>query len=172
MRNDSPQAALAPAMVMLAATLASGLVWLTVAAEDAPELLASAPVDRGLLRRAKLVAGARAGVALTLPLALVLARRDPLAAAIFTACFIGATLSAGASTSSCRAPGGGATCAGVARAICSPACSRSRRRWPGRRDLVPARGSALRAAAGVAAVAPPLLSPGRSAAAAREFDAA
>ncbi|MDQ6638758.1 MAG: hypothetical protein M3Z15_03715, partial [Pseudomonadota bacterium] len=55
-RNESPQVALAPAMVMLAATLASGLTWLTVAAEDAPELLASAPVERGLLRRAKLFA--------------------------------------------------------------------------------------------------------------------
>src|SRR5205807_2105707 len=57
MRNTSPQVLLAPAVVMLSATLASGLCWLTVAAEDAPELLASAPVERGLLRRAKLVAG-------------------------------------------------------------------------------------------------------------------
>ncbi len=96
LRDDSPQVVLAPTMVLLAATLASGLVWLTVAAEDAPELLASAPVDRGLLRRAKLVAGLAPVWLIALPLALVLAVADLGAAAIFTACLLGATISAGA----------------------------------------------------------------------------
>jgi ABC-2 type transport system permease protein len=94
-RDDSPQTALAPTMVLLAATLASGLVWLTVAAEDAPELLASAPVDRGLLRRAKLVAGLAPVWLIALPLILVLALADVGAAAIFAICVVGATISAG-----------------------------------------------------------------------------
>ena len=91
LRNDSPRSALAPAMVLLASTLASGLVWLTVAAEDAPELLASAPADRGLLRRAKLVAGLVPVWLLMLPLALALARSDAGAAAVFIVCIGGAT---------------------------------------------------------------------------------
>ncbi|HEY2561037.1 MAG TPA: hypothetical protein VGI48_15125 [Caldimonas sp.] len=95
LRSDSPQAVLAPTMVLLCATLASGLAWLTVAAEDAPELLASAPVDRGLLRRAKLFAALVPVWMIALPLALVLARFDPAAAAIFAACVVGATVSTG-----------------------------------------------------------------------------
>jgi ABC-2 type transport system permease protein len=94
-RNESPQVVLAPALVMLAATLASGLTWLTVAAEDAPELLASAPVERGVLRRAKLVAGIAPVWLIALPLVLVLASSDVGAAAIFAACVVGATISAG-----------------------------------------------------------------------------
>jgi ABC-2 type transport system permease protein len=95
MRRDAPQAALAPTMVLLAATLASGLVWLTVAAEDAPELLASAPVDRSLLRRAKLAAGLAPVWLIMLPLALVLVVVSPRAAAAFVPCVVGATISAG-----------------------------------------------------------------------------
>ena len=94
-RNTSPQALLAPTMVMLAATLTSGLTWLTVSAEDAPELLASAPVDRGLLRRAKLVAGLTPVWLLMLPLAVLLATSDGAAAAVFALCVAGATISAG-----------------------------------------------------------------------------
>ena len=93
--DESPQIALAPTMVLLAAMLASGLVWLTVAAEDAPELLASAPVERGALRRVKLVAGLAPVWLIVLPLALFLAASSAAAAAIFTACALGATVSAG-----------------------------------------------------------------------------
>jgi ABC-2 type transport system permease protein len=80
---------------MLAATLASGVAWLTVAAEDAPELLASAPVDRALLRRAKLLAALVPVWLVTLPFAPFLARSNALAALLFTACIVGATLSSG-----------------------------------------------------------------------------
>jgi len=92
LRNDSPQAVLTPTMVLLCATLASGLAWLTVSAEDAPELLASAPVDRRLLRRAKLLAALVPVWAIALPLALFLARSDLWAAAVFAACVVGATV--------------------------------------------------------------------------------
>jgi ABC-2 type transport system permease protein len=82
-------------MVLLAGTLASGLVWLTVAAEDAPELLASAPVDRALLRRAKLAAGLAPVWLLMVPLVVVLVVADAYAAAVFALCVIGATIAAG-----------------------------------------------------------------------------
>jgi len=94
-RDSSPKLVAAPALVMLAATLASGLAWLTVAAEDAPELLASAPVDRALLRRAKLVAALVPVWLVTLPLAPFLARSDAVAALQFSACIVGATISTG-----------------------------------------------------------------------------
>jgi ABC-2 type transport system permease protein len=44
------------AFIVLAAGLAAPLAWLTITAEDAPDLLASAPVSRGALLRAKLEA--------------------------------------------------------------------------------------------------------------------
>ncbi len=44
------------ALIVLAAGLAAPLSWLTITAEDAPDLLASAPVSRGALIRAKLEA--------------------------------------------------------------------------------------------------------------------
>jgi len=95
MRNESPQTAIAPAVVVLATTLASGLTWLTVAAEDAPELLASAPVDRNLVRRSKLVAALAPVWLVTLPLTLFLAASNAVAAAIFAVCIAGATVGAG-----------------------------------------------------------------------------
>jgi len=44
------------AFVLLASTLASSLVWLTVSAEDAPDLIAAAPVLRERVERAKVIA--------------------------------------------------------------------------------------------------------------------
>lgn len=93
-RQSSADALLAPALVMGATTLASGLAWLTVAAEDAPELLASAPVAQSLLRRAKLVAALVPVWILVSPLAVYLAFSRPQAAAIFAACVAAATLAA------------------------------------------------------------------------------
>lgn len=49
-------AATTAAMVFLCASLASALTWIVVAAEDAPDLLASSPVDPALVARAKLLA--------------------------------------------------------------------------------------------------------------------
>lgn len=58
--------AVAPAIVVIAAQLAASLAWLTVSGEDAPELIATAPVARSAVERAKLSAMAP-------PVALVLA---------------------------------------------------------------------------------------------------
>jgi ABC-2 type transport system permease protein len=45
-----------PVLVMAAGQLGGGLAWLAVSGEDAPDLVATAPVDPGLLRAAKIVA--------------------------------------------------------------------------------------------------------------------
>lgn len=91
-RGASAERLLVPAVVMGATTLASSLAWLTVAAEDAPELLASAPVAHGLLRRAKLVAALLPVWLLVSPLAIWLAFSRPYAAAIFAGCVGAGTL--------------------------------------------------------------------------------
>ena len=48
--------ALAPMIVVVAFQVASSLTWLSLSGEDAPELLATAPVPRGILRRGKIEA--------------------------------------------------------------------------------------------------------------------
>ena len=48
--------AIAPSLVVIAAQVAASLAWLTVSGEDAPELIASAPVAPSAVDRAKLVA--------------------------------------------------------------------------------------------------------------------
>jgi ABC-2 type transport system permease protein len=48
----------ASAFVLIATTLAASLAWITVSAEDAPDLIAGAPVTRDQLERAKATAAA------------------------------------------------------------------------------------------------------------------
>ena len=49
-------ASLAGAVTFMAGQVAGSLAWIAISAEDAPELLACAPIDGGLVRRAKLTA--------------------------------------------------------------------------------------------------------------------
>ena len=58
MRNDALPAAfaLAPTIVVIAAQVAASLAWITVSGEDAPELIATAPVEAAAVDRAKLFA--------------------------------------------------------------------------------------------------------------------
>ena len=78
--GGSSAALLAPMTVILAGNLASGLVWITMRAEDAPDLIASAPVPAANWRRAKLLAALTPVAAiLFLPLA-ALASQSGLAA--------------------------------------------------------------------------------------------
>jgi ABC-2 type transport system permease protein len=86
---------LVPTVILAAATLASGLAWLTVAAEDAPELIAGAPLKPGRLRRMKLVAALLPVWLLVAPFALFLASTSIRSALVFGSCVAGATLSAG-----------------------------------------------------------------------------
>jgi ABC-2 type transport system permease protein len=63
-------AALAPTIVVIAAQVAASLAWITVCGEDAPELIAAAPVKRAEVELAKLTAiGVPILVILALPLA-------------------------------------------------------------------------------------------------------
>uniref|UniRef100_UPI001969A5BB hypothetical protein n=1 Tax=Sandarakinorhabdus rubra TaxID=2672568 RepID=UPI001969A5BB len=71
---------MASAGVFLGGALASSLAWLILCAEDAPELIATAPVARAAAMRAKLAAVLTPPAVLVVALALVVAVRAPAAA--------------------------------------------------------------------------------------------
>ena len=73
---------LAAAGVFLGGTLASSLAWLVLCAEDAPDLIAAAPLRPGVATRAKLAAALTPPMLLVLGLALIVVMRSPLAAAV------------------------------------------------------------------------------------------
>jgi ABC-2 type transport system permease protein len=75
-------ARLAAATVLLAGLLTSSLAWLTICGEDAPELVAAAPVSADVLLRTKLAAACLPALALALPAALFIATMDMRAALI------------------------------------------------------------------------------------------
>lgn len=75
-------ARLAAATVLFAGLLTSSLAWLTICGEDAPELIATAPVSADLLLRAKLVAACLPALVLVMPAALAIAALDPGAALV------------------------------------------------------------------------------------------
>jgi ABC-2 type transport system permease protein len=89
---DLPMAWLA--VIALSAGLAGPLAWITITAEDAPDLLASAPVTRAALMRAKI----EAAMLPVLPLCLLplpfLLRTHPWFAFCTSACAVAASLSA------------------------------------------------------------------------------
>ena len=74
---------IAPMLVVFAGKLAGGIAWLTLAAEEAPELIATAPVPAGSVSRAKVEAALTASVLLFGLPVLLMALRDP-AAAVWT----------------------------------------------------------------------------------------
>lgn len=88
---------LVPAVVYLACSLATNIAWITVAAEESPELLGTAPVPLERLRWMKIFAALLPVWALVAPLAAWLAGRAPLEALILVACTVLGTLSVGAS---------------------------------------------------------------------------
>jgi ABC-2 type transport system permease protein len=73
---------LAAAGVFIGGALASSLAWLVIAAEDAPDLIASAPVARRQVLIAKLGAALAPPLLLVLALAAIVVLREPLAAAL------------------------------------------------------------------------------------------
>ena len=94
-RRDDSAAFIAPACILIATSLVGNLAWLTVAAEDAPELIGSAPVKLARLRWTKVLAAIAPVWLLLSPIALLLAAIDAFATAVFVFCLAGATLSAG-----------------------------------------------------------------------------
>jgi ABC-2 type transport system permease protein len=76
---------LVPVLVMAGGQLAGGLAWLAISGEDAPELVATAPVMRRAVIRAKIEAVLSALTLVFAPLLLALALVAPLQAAIAAA---------------------------------------------------------------------------------------
>ena len=67
--EGNSSAGIAPMLVMLSAQLAGGLAWITISGEDAPDLVAAAPVSRFIVLRAKITAALLPVAAITaLPL--------------------------------------------------------------------------------------------------------
>ena len=79
---------LVPVLVMSAGQLAGGLAWLAISGEDAPELVATAPVPRGFIMRAKIEAVLLAVALVFTPFVLAFALVAP-ASALVTAWFAG-----------------------------------------------------------------------------------
>ena len=75
-------ALLVPVLVMAAGQLAGGLAWLAISGEDAPELIASAPVRASGITRARIEAVMGAVAAVFAPFGVALAFMAPTAAAI------------------------------------------------------------------------------------------
>jgi ABC-2 type transport system permease protein len=73
---------LVPVLVMAAGQLAGGLAWLAISGEDAPDLVATAPVSAGHLVRAKIEAVLGAIALVFAPFVAALALADPLAAVV------------------------------------------------------------------------------------------
>ena len=89
-------ALLVPILVLAAGQLGGGLAWLAVSGEDAPDLIATAPVPSGRVLRAK-VEAVLGGVAIvSAPFVLALACLAPFAALV---AFGGILISAGSATS-------------------------------------------------------------------------
>src|SRR5262249_54604814 len=69
------EAAFAPALTLLSSALSGSLIWVTVSAEDAPDLIASSPVGQRLLDRGKLIAAlAPVWALMSLPLIALMVR--------------------------------------------------------------------------------------------------
>ena len=75
-------AILVPVLIMAAGQLAGGLAWLAISGEDAPDLIASAPVTAARVWRAKAEAVAGGVGIVFVPMALGLAVIDPIAGTV------------------------------------------------------------------------------------------
>lgn len=93
-RSGHPEQYLTPGLVVVTAMLAGNIAWITINAEDAPELIATAPVSISRILWIKAAAAVLPVLAALLPLAAWWSLRDPLAAAVLLFCGTGAMLSA------------------------------------------------------------------------------
>jgi ABC-2 type transport system permease protein len=92
--NAGALVVLAPVIVMAAGQLAGGLAWLAISGEDAPELVATAPIEPGAVVRAKVEAVLGTVVFPVLPLVLGVALVSPwIALVTLIACALAAAAS-------------------------------------------------------------------------------
>lgn len=87
-QNQSSAFIAVPVLVMAAGQLAGGLAWLAISGEDAPELVATAPISNRLMIRAKIEAVLSAVGIVTLPIIAMLAFLSPRAAVIGIICIV------------------------------------------------------------------------------------
>jgi ABC-2 type transport system permease protein len=80
--NGGGSALLVPVLIVAAGQLSGGLAWLAVSGEDAPELVASAPVSAACVLRAKTEAVLGAIIIVFAPFVLLLAVTSPFAALV------------------------------------------------------------------------------------------
>lgn len=80
--NSGASALLVPILIVAAGQLGGGLAWLAISGEDAPDLIASAPVPTARVLRAKAEAVIGGIAILFSPLVLVLALLTPISAAV------------------------------------------------------------------------------------------
>jgi ABC-2 type transport system permease protein len=83
-------------LVMAAGQLAGGLAWLAVSGEDAPDLVATAPVPGGAVLRAKIEAVLGSVAIVLAPIVLALAAASPWTAAVTTAGILAASAASAA----------------------------------------------------------------------------
>lgn len=88
-RGDRSAWLIVPGFVVISSMLAGNLAWLTIAAEDAPELLGTAPVPMSRVRWIKAAAAILPVLAVLMPLALWWLLREPSAALVLLLCCLG-----------------------------------------------------------------------------------
>jgi ABC-2 type transport system permease protein len=92
--SDGSHWLLVPGLVLLVASLASNLAWITIAAEAAPDLIGSAPVSRNRVQWIKAAAAVLPVLALLTPLCLWWLLREPWSALVLFFSSTGAMFSA------------------------------------------------------------------------------
>jgi ABC-2 type transport system permease protein len=92
--GEGPLTVLVPVLVMAAGQLAGGLAWLAISGEDAPELVATAPVPARMIVRAKIEAVMGAIAIVFLPFVAAIAWPSPWHAAVTTFGILVATAAA------------------------------------------------------------------------------
>jgi ABC-2 type transport system permease protein len=94
-RNSDAASYVVPGAILLASTLAGSFAWITVAAEEAPELIGTAPVSLTRIRWLKVLAALIPVWILVSPILFFLLTKNLLWAAIFFLCLASSTISAG-----------------------------------------------------------------------------
>jgi ABC-2 type transport system permease protein len=89
-RHGSVSTVVAPTIVLIAATMAGNLAWMTVSGEEAPELVDSAPVSRERVMWLKVAAALIAPLLVCVPFMVFYAMTSLGSLAVFVVCLAGA----------------------------------------------------------------------------------
>jgi ABC-2 type transport system permease protein len=94
-RNSAAVSYVIPGAILLASTLAGSLAWITVAAEEAPELIGTAPISLTRIRWLKVLAAMIPVWILVSPILFFLLTKNLMWAGVFLFCLAGSTACAG-----------------------------------------------------------------------------